>query len=284
LDAYGGSGTWTATGNVQIGDILFFYFIAPYMAVHFVARAISQPEYDESSGQWLVDYDSMLRIEPITLTDICTMFEEKKFLPYFKGAKYLRPDFANRLLERATVAFSPFDAEPKNALRRVVGKKELGDPSTITLAGIRRLRSTAFLYEEDVEYHVLEPLLRLGQVGTQARIQRRYDLRNNKTADYAALDKRNGVRCIVEAKLHITNAAVFQAREYATTCNAPVFVLIDCDQVLCYRTHEETPCLTIERKRLDDNSLRALRAHILNQELADPKNRQRETVLSAHRR
>lgn len=272
----GGIGEWTATRNVEVGDILFFYFIAPKTAVHFVARATSKPVRDTWSGgapQWWVKYDSMIRIDPpITLSEIRKIFGEERLLLYCQGGKYIRPDFANSLLEKAGI-ISPSKQCEKNALRRVIGKKELGDPNTITLAGLRKLKSARFVSEEDVEYHVLEPLLRLAQVEKYARIQRRYDLPNNKTADYAALDGQNGVLCIIEAKLHVSNAAVSQAREYATTCNAPVFVLIDCDRVLCYRTHEETPRLTIDRKRLDDNSLRALRAHILNQELADAKKR-----------
>jgi hypothetical protein len=51
LKKFRGSGQWTATKRIEIGDTLFFYFIAPYMAIHFVARAASKPWYDESEKQ-----------------------------------------------------------------------------------------------------------------------------------------------------------------------------------------------------------------------------------------
>jgi len=272
LSAFGGSGKWTAGKNVEIGDTLFFYFIAPEKAIHYVARACSEPWYDESWRQWYVAYDSMVRIEPITKADISTMFAEERFLPYFSGAKYLRPDFANRLLVRAKVAFSPFDSARDIALQRVVGRRELGDPKTVSLDDLRRLDSTAFVYEEDVEYYFVEPLLRLAGVGSQARIQRGYDLPKRKTADYAALDRGQKVLCIIEVKRELSKEKEWrngsnygQARDNARACKAPGFVLMDRDRIFCFRTVDEVPCLTLDRSSLGSDGLRALRAHILGQ-------------------
>ncbi len=224
----------------------------------------------------------MVRIEPITKADISTMFAEERFLPYFSGAKYLRPDFANRVLERAKVAFSPFDSARDIALQRVVGRKELGDPKTIDLDGLRRLDSTAFVYEEDVECYFVEPLLRLAGVGRQARIQRRYDLPKRKTADYAALDCGQKVLCIIEVKRELSEKKEWknsldyrQARDNARACKAPGFVLMDRDRVFCFRTVDEVPCLTLDRSSLGSDGLRALRAHILGQGQAGASSRPR---------
>jgi hypothetical protein len=268
---------WNASPNIEIGDTLFFYFIAPRKAIHFIGRAISKPvlgaslrnDPDGAPQRW-VKYDSMVRIDPIELTEIRTMFREARFLPFLKGAKYLRPDFANRLLAHARVAFSPSERCRKTALRPVTGKKELGEPNTISLAGLQGLQSTAFIYEEDVEYHMLEPLLRLAQVGDGVGVQRRYDLPGGTTADYAVLDGGRKALCIFEVKLHLgirndwkRHRGVLQARENAKECRAPVFVVMDCDRVLGFRTHDEAPCLMLDRKNLDDDALSALRAHIL---------------------
>jgi hypothetical protein len=276
-------GSWTASKNVEIGDTLFFYFIHSKKAIHFVARATSLPclggpLYGKPGGrrQWRVEYDWIVRIDPITLAEIRTVFEEKNFLPYLMGAKYIRPDFANHLLERSRIAFPLSGDDARKALQRVVGKEELGNPATTSLAGLRAIPSAAFKCEEEVEYYLLEPLLRLAQVAKQARVQRRYDVpvkirgrKRDTTADYAVLDGRN-VRCIVEAKLDLGKGNtpekkqdILQVREYAKKSRAPVFVLMDHDRVFCFRTGEEMPCLTIDRKRLNEADLNALRAHIL---------------------
>lgn len=282
-----GRGEWTAPKNVEIGDTLFIYFISPKKAIHFVARAASKSFPGEEplstarvgASRWWVKYDSMIRIRPISLNEIREVFQEKWLLLYCADGKYLRPDFANRLLERPQVAFAPTGQCTKNSLRRVIGKKELGDPKSITLDGLRRLQSSAFIYEEDVEYHVLEPLLRLARVKAIRRYDIQVKIRNRlryKTADYAVLDGPDKVLCIIEVKLDPCegkdwerNRDLLQAREYAKKSKAPVFVLIDRDRVFCFRTHDELPCLTIDRRALDEDGLSALRAHILGERRAD---------------
>jgi hypothetical protein len=34
---------WTACPHVEVGDTLFFYFMAPRKAIHFIGRALSRP-------------------------------------------------------------------------------------------------------------------------------------------------------------------------------------------------------------------------------------------------
>jgi hypothetical protein len=276
-----GSSEWNCPKHVEIGDVLFFYFKAPYKAVHFVARAISEPYPGEDGWHWLA-YDCMVRIEPISITEIRKIFDDKRLLMYCKDGRYIRPDFANRLLERAKVAFSPFDSANEKALEKVVGKKELGDPNTITLDGLRSLKSADFISEEPVEYHFVEPLLRLAELDKHARIQRKYDLPRRKTADYAALDRAQKALCIIEVKLRLgerkewkRSSEFLQAREYANESNAPAFSLIDCDRVFCFQSDSDMPCLTLNRNRLSNEDLCALRAHILGDGRTDATTRRR---------
>ena len=268
LMEYDGTGEWNGPKHVEIGDVLFFYFKAPYKAVHFVARAISEPYPGEDGWHWL-DFGEMVRIEPISITEIRKIFDDKRLLMYCKDGRYIRPDFANRLLERAKVAFSPFDSANEKALEKVVGKKELGDANTITLDGLRSLKSADFISEEDVEYHFVEPLLRLAELDKHARIQRKYDLPRRKTADYAALDRAQKALCIIEVKLRLgerkewkRSSEFLQAREYANESNAPAFILVDCDRVFCFPSDSDMPCLTLSRNQLSNDDLCALRTHI----------------------
>jgi hypothetical protein len=267
-------GQWTAGPHVEIGDTLFFYFRAPRRAIHFVATAISEPFLDDhfsglnGKGQWWVDYSHVVRIEPISREKVEETFGEKHFL-LNTSFRYIRPDYANRLLERVRIVGSPSQQATDATLRRVVGKSELGDPASITIAGLRGIKSGDFTYEEDVERNFLEPLLRLACVEKSAEVQRRYFVTKTKIVDYAVL-RANKLRCVLEVKRAIkwpdgdwTNCAAFeQARGYAGRLRVP-FVLVDCDRVACFRVDDTKPRLSIERTRLADSDLTALLAHLL---------------------
>ncbi len=275
---------WNGSRHAEIGDIVFFYYIAPEQAIHFVARVTSQPVrelWNRGGYQWWVDCDSMIRIEPIHLSEIRDAFGEERLLVYARGGMYIRPDIANRLIEKARPKFWISMRDLDKVLCEVVGRKELGEPSTITLDGLRELESADLTFEAEVEYHVLEPLLRLARIEQQSII-RKLDLPNRKTADYAAKDQSGQkVRCIIEAKLNLgkrsnwqKNRHVKQAREYAKMCKAPGFVVMDRDRIVCFRTPDELPCLVLDRTTLDESGLSALRAHILNENRVHPNDRQ----------
>lgn len=283
----GGKVHWTAPMNAEIGDIVFFYFISPEQSVHFMARVASQPVrklWNQRGYQYWADCDSMIRIQPIHLTEIREIFGEKRLLVYAKGGMYICPDFANRLIEKTHAKCWSSIRDPDKVLRRVGGRTELGQPNSITLDGLRELASADFMAEAEVEYHVLEPLFRLAQIG-QRSIIRKLDLPKRKTADYAVIEtgastakrRRQKVLCIIEAKLNLgkrnnwaKNRHVKQAREYAKMCKAPGFVVMDRDRFVCFRTREKFPCLVLDRASLARNGLSALRAHLLNEKAARP--------------
>jgi hypothetical protein len=139
--------------------------------------------------------------------------------------------------------------------------------------GLRNLLAADFHCEEEVEYHILEPILRLAQIEKRARIQRRYDLRisnKNKTADYAVFGHNNQVRCIIEAKLDLGEGTISaaspeyaQANEYARASKAPAFILADRNRMLYFRRNGERPCLRIECKSLAEEDLVRLSSHVL---------------------
>ncbi len=291
-----GEAEWTSSKHAKKGDILFFYFIAPYRAVHLVARASRDPYIDWQSGRWFIEYESMVRIKPISLSEIRELFDEKRLLMYCRDGKWIRPDFANRLLDHMVVEYRVEKEDIHRVRQRVVGNMELGKSASITLDELRQLQSYHFICEEEVEYHVLEPVLRLAQLEYPVRVQRRFDLPKRKTADYAAIESIDGrstqrVRCIIEAKLNLgkggnwsTNRHVEEARQNAEMCNAPGFVVMDRDRFVCFPTQDENPCLVLNRTTLDENGLSALRAHILNQKTAHPIVRQDPRIPKMNRR
>jgi hypothetical protein len=291
-----GKGGWTSSKHAKKGDTLFFYFIAPYRAVHFVARARCDAFFDEEFKRWRIYFESMVSIKPIHLSQLRELFDEKRLLLYVKDGKWIRPDFANRLLDHMVVVYPVAQEHIHRVRQHMLGKVELGEPASITLDELRQLQSSHFICEEEVEYHVLEPLLRLAQLEYPVRVQRRFDLPRRKTADYAAIESIDGrstqrVRCIIEAKLNLgnlgnwpTNRHVGEARQNAEMCDAPGFVVMDRDRLVCFRTSEELPCLVLERATLDENGLSTLRAHILNEKTARPIVRQDHPTSRKNRR
>jgi hypothetical protein len=198
---------WTVCPHVEVGDTLFFYFLAPHKAIHFVGRALARPYVDVElevmsnrnvdRHQWWVDYDAVVEIEPIPLSEINDVCGERLVLRGRSG-KYIRTDAANRLLGQATVVYSSEPWRQDLALEEVVGRSDLPSPRQMNHQMLREVPSALLRLESDVEEFVVEPLVRLLRLPNAYRLQRRLPLRP-KVADYVIL-KNGKPHCIIEAK------------------------------------------------------------------------------------
>ena len=69
---------WTGPKQVQPGDLLFFYFVAPTKAIQFIARAATYPIFDPHEGvnsdkpvdpnQWWLTHTPFVPVAPVRLS------------------------------------------------------------------------------------------------------------------------------------------------------------------------------------------------------------------------
>ena len=83
----------------------------------------------------LADWANLFLIVRNIRETIEDMFGEKRLLLNM-ACKYIRADFANRLLDHVRNVGSPSQQTADAAMQRVVGKEELGDPASITISGV----------------------------------------------------------------------------------------------------------------------------------------------------
>ena len=92
---------WTGPKQVQPGDLLFFYFIAPTKAVHFVARAATHPIFDPHEGvnsvrpvdpnQWWLIRTPLVPVAPVPFASLQRLHDGYLNLRG-KPSHYLSPD------------------------------------------------------------------------------------------------------------------------------------------------------------------------------------------------
>ena len=269
---------WTVCPHVEIGDTLFFYFVAPRKAVHFIGRAISRPYVDPTievtsyrevnRHQWWVDYAAVVEIEPISLGAINDACQERLVLRGRSG-KYIRSECANQLLAGTRVIHAS-DARCQNmALRRIVGRSELPPLIDVNLTSIRDLPSSLLRLESDVEEYIVEPLIRLLQLPRKYRLQRRLNV-GRKIADYVVFSG-DSPHCVIETKLRTAldrcrnwaaSADIRQANGYANNFHVP-FIVLDCEEIFCFDRGTLEPRLHFERRQLEPMQMAALREFVV---------------------
>jgi len=269
---------WTACPHIEIGDTLFFYFMAPRKAIHFVGRAKSRPYFDRSQQvasdthvvnrhQWWVDYEAVVQVDPISLQEINAACDEPLIMRGRSG-KYIRPKAANGLLQHARISYSAFPWCERAALEKVVGRSELPASDHLDLQTLSDLPASLLRLEADVEEFVIEPLYHLLRLRRGYRLQRRFQI-GRQVADYAIF-KDGRPHCIIEAKLRTQldrdrnwgdSPHVQQAQEYANHFKVK-FLIIDCEELFCFDADTLVPRLQFDRRRLTNEDLREIRSHI----------------------
>jgi hypothetical protein len=269
---------WTASPHIEVGDTLFFYFMAPRKAIHFIGRALNRPYYDTKlevhsnrtvdPHQWWVSFGGVVEIDPIPLSEINDACGERLLLRGSNG-KHIRTDAANRLLAQSKIVNSPEARHQRMALQKVVGRSDLPSPSRMNRETLCDLPSSLLLLESHVEEFIVEPLVRLLRLPNGYTLQHRLRI-GSRTADYAVL-KNGETRCIIEAKLRTRldrdrnwseSPDVQQAQGYASRFGDR-FLVVDCDEVFCFGGGGSEPRLTFERRSLTDKDIAAIRSHVM---------------------
>lgn len=160
---------WTCSPRIEIGDVLFLYFMAPRKSINFVCRAASRPYVDRdevvlahrdvSEYQWWVDLSPPVSVEPIPFKAIDTFMGGSLNLRGRSG-KFIDHAAANRILACAKIRFAPSAEIAKASLERVVGRAGMPEPGTMSLGQWRAIPSANLRLEREVEQYIVEPLLR----------------------------------------------------------------------------------------------------------------------------
>lgn len=201
---------WTGPKQVQPGDLLFFYFMAPTKAIRFIARAATYPIFDPHEGvnsvkpvdpnQWWLTHTPLVPVAPVPFA-----FLQRLHGGYLnlrgKPSHYLPPEVVTELLQEAR------PVEPASPLDRAVPQVPVGDPllpdpSEVPRRAWAAMADGPLKLERQVEQYVVEPLLRLAlPADKDVSWQKAYRLKGG-VPDYVVL--RCGTPCgVVEVKLGV---------------------------------------------------------------------------------
>ncbi|MCH7726580.1 MAG: hypothetical protein IH991_08895 [Planctomycetes bacterium] len=265
----------TACPHVEVGDTLFFYYMAPRKTISFIGRAMSRPYVDAnvkisskgqlSKHQWLVDYGAVVEIEPIPYQAI------RKACGILRGrsGKPIPTEAANQLLRNAAVVYPEEGQRVDRALQQIVGRSDLPAPMDVDLNTLRDLPASLLRLEKEVEEYIVEPLARLLRLPEIYSLKRRLRI-GRKVADYAIL-KEAEPHCIVEAKLRTSldrernwakSPDVNQALGYADNFGIG-FIVVDCEEIFCFGSGSSEPRLCFVRRELTAADIKAIRSFVI---------------------
>lgn len=270
---------WTCCPHIEIGDTLFFYFMNPLKEVHFIGRAVSLPYVDSSIGvatlkdvhnhQWWVDYDCLVKIEPISFKCLNEIMGGHLVLRGRNG-KCIRPEAANRLLKQSHAIDSFKAVHKRMALQPINGRNNLPSPKDIDLNAWKSINTSDLRLESNVEEFIVEPLFRLLNLPKSYSLQFRFSI-GMKVADYVILY--NDVpHCIIECKLRArfgrkrvwsASPDVVQARRYADAFKIP-YIVIDSSEIFFFRHKKIRPLLTVSRRNSRRSEIQKIRDLIVS--------------------
>ena len=263
---------WTAPKQVQPGDLLFFYFMAPHKEVRFVGRAASFPFFANNipvagdragMNQWWVYYARVQQIKPIPLDAVRESFDGHIILR--GGPTYVPP----RAVESLLPLIDPKVLEATGAT--VPTGLDLLPPRTGTdLPAWTQIASGALTLERHVEDHIVEPLLQLAFAAhNHVEWARQLRIPSAGVVDYS-VTRDGAVRSVIEVKLGVRfrrkagsleSPDFAQVLRYANTLGVPS-MLIDANRVFLFRRGEQLPSRVLERADFTDTDLGTVAAHL----------------------
>ncbi len=206
---------WTAASTTRRGDLLLIYFIKPYKAVHFIARAATdahfvKEEVDEDSTdkpafsptQWWADTTPFVEIEPIPFEQLKASAHGGLILNSGTGI-FLSPQTI------AGLDFRAKDPARQGEVDRLAtiptGLADLPSPSTMTLDEWREIAAGALKLEAHVSSHIVEPLLRWLIADRDLSVVREYKI-GKRQADFVIVDGEGSPLHVIEVKKRIKSA------------------------------------------------------------------------------
>ena len=263
---------WTAPKQVQPGDVLFFYFMAPHKEVKFVARAASFASFANDipvlggragMHQWWVHYARLEPIEPIPLDMLREAFDGHLIL---RGRpSYVPPQVVERLLPR-------IDPEVIDVTGIAVptGLDELPPPEEVDLSAWTQIAAGALTLESHVEDYIVEPLLRLAFAShNDVTWSHQHRIDGAGVADYS-VSRRGALRSVIEVKLgaryretaNNTESPDFaQLLRYAEALDMPG-MLIDANRMFLFQRGERVPSEVFARADFTTKELNAVAVHL----------------------
>jgi hypothetical protein len=269
---------WTGSKQTQPGDLLFFYFIAPLKAIHFVARAVSYPYFDSKMGvnsekpvdpnQWWLTYTPQIEVTPVSFAELSDLMGGHLILRG-KPSHYLPPAVVHGILDRA-VDPDRMTKTDRLVFQLPVGSAELPDARRVRLAGWKKMADGTLKAERQVEQYVVEPLLRLSLPKRRSvRWQQQYRLKSG-IADYVVFES-DVPRSVIEVKLGVLvphdgdwnrSRDFQQVLRYSRELDVAA-VLIDCNRIFLIAPDASAPTRTIERHRATPDDLRDIGRHLM---------------------
>lgn len=268
---------WTASPNIQPGDLLFVYFMAPHKRIKYVARAASRAEFrndaDIRSNRPLNQRQRVVWVTPLIAVPEISLAELREICGgnlYLRGqsGKYLSRSQASeiitRMRERETLT------KVQSSLLQVPrGLDAEREAPARDFGTWRDLASGQFLAEKNVEDLVVAPLLSLlAQRDPSITHERQRRLPGAGVPDYV-LNRGDDAVCVVEAKRGIIEPShswrkspeMKQVRRYMDSLGVPG-ILIDAGQVLLVAPGATKPSLMLDRASMVESDLDLILDHI----------------------
>lgn len=260
---------WTSPKQVQLGDLLFFYFIDPDKEIQYAARASADPFYDPTMEvnalkevgphQWWVTYAAQIAINPIPFRRLQSLMGGYLNLRG-RPRHYLPPDVVKSLI--ADASLGGYEAETR-VLQVPSGNPDLPDPEAATFAQWRNIAPGAMRLESEVERYIVRPMLRFAGLGS-GEVLPQY-LCGRGRADFA-VGTDGKVTAVIEVKLGArqplaTSPDSAQVRSYMKTAGVPG-VLVDSTKIALFDLYQDTPRMVMHRKDMTGADLRLVRDHV----------------------
>lgn len=268
---------WTGPRQAQPGDLLFFYFMAPRKAIHFLARAGSHPVFDPTievnalrdvdPNQWWLNHTPLVEVKPLPFRDLQAALGGHLNLRG-KPSHYIPPDAAHELLQHTTPLVST-SARDRAVLQVPVGDPELPDPAHVTRTAWACIADGPLKLERQVEHYIVEPLLRLALPRTGAVTwQKSYRIKGG-VPDYVVL--RDGTPSgVVEVKIGVREPRKArwgdspdfqQVMRYSATLGVPA-ALVDSNRIFLFAAGASRPVATIHRRSATEDDLKRVGEHL----------------------
>ena len=271
---------WTGPKQVQLGDLLFFYFKAPHKSVQFAARATSIPFFDAEIGvnavrsvdpnQWWIEHSPLVELDPIPFKDLHRTMGGFLNLRG-KPSHYLAPEVVQQILNRIPERNRSSGTDPMVRMRPV-GSANLPDPAVGNLDRWTSMSGGLLKLASQVVQYVVEPLMRLA-LQTQGSFQSHKAFRTTVgVPDYVVLEGAI-TRSVVEVKVGVRvprngdwgrSPDFEQVRRYADHLAVPS-MLIDSNRAFLIDRDAPAPESVVERRHVTQENFREIGGHPVGQ-------------------
>lgn len=273
--------TWTAPKNIEVGDLVLFYFVSPVKAVHFVARAASRAFWRDDievnadgpvgDKQWWAYFTPPVEIEPITYAQLRDAQNGHLNLRGRSG-HFLHRETIGAL--RFCAKFAHQQEDVHRIAQQPVGRTDLPTQDEVTFTQWQSIAAGALPLEADVSNYIVEPMLRwaMDQDAVATRVLSGWEREYRVSSGYVDFVLHGNYplparpRLAIEAKLAVrrprsgrwNDSPDFrQLRRYMDELDVPG-MLVDAHGILLVAKGGDAPCLEMRRSDVSEDELMAM--------------------------